>query len=153
MGPTLLALLEPEAPRLGAGEDLSPLWRGIVPPAPAAFAEATKPIDKEHPTAWNNLPFERSVVTDGLMLVRSPWTGEPPQLYRMAPGQPAAAEDLAASLRLGGLLDAWDAGAPAHRTEDLSAETRAALEQLGYLEPAPPPPPEEGADAHRPDAD
>jgi len=140
VGTTLLGLLEPEAPRLGNGEQIAPLWAGVLPPAPPAFAEATKPISLEYTQGWNNLPFERTVIADGMVVVKSPWLKEPPKLYRMAPGQPPA-EDPSSLLRLDGMLSAWDAGAPGYRTAEMSDETRAALQSLGYLD-APPTTPE-----------
>jgi arylsulfatase A-like enzyme len=137
VGTTLLKILEPEAPMLGSGELLSPLWRGALPPAPPAFAEATKPIELESADGWNNLPFERTVIADGLLVVKSPWLQQPPILYRMAPGQPTA-DDPAALQRLDGLLNGWDAAAPPHQSAAMSAETEAALQSLGYLdEPTP----------------
>ena len=118
---------------VGGGEQLAPLWYGARPPAPPAFAEATKPLEREHPTAWNNLPFERSVILDGRFVVKNPWRDQAPQIYQMAPGQPAT-QDPAALYRLDGLLSGWDAAAPAHQTATMSSETEAALRSLGYLD-------------------
>lgn len=133
VGTTLLGILEPEVPRMGSGEQLAPLWQGILPPAPPAFAEATKPIEAEASDRWNNLPFERTVVSDGLLVVKSPWQQQAPALYRVAPAQPPA-EDAAALMRLDGLLSAWDAAAPPHQTTQMSDDTREALQSLGYLD-------------------
>lgn len=132
VGTTLLQLLEPAAPLLGGGEQLAPLWHGARPPAPPAFAEATKPLELEHPGAWNNLPFERSVILNGRLVVKSPWRDQAPQLYQVAPGQPAM-PDPAALRHLDGLLSGWDAAAPAHQDTTMSEETEAALRSLGYL--------------------
>jgi hypothetical protein len=44
------------------------------------------------------------------------------------------AADPAAEARLDALLTAWDAAAPPPRLEDLSEETEAGLQALGYLE-------------------
>lgn len=136
VGTSLLQLLEPDVPRLGAGEQLAPLWLGARPPAPPAFAEATKPISLESQQGWNNLPFERTVILNGWMVVKNPWLGQAPALYQMAPGQPPHT-DPATLAHLDGLLSAWDAGAPPFRPSSMSAETEAALRSLGYLD-APP---------------
>jgi arylsulfatase A-like enzyme len=134
VGSTLLTLLEPDADNLGRGEFLGPLWVGQSMPAIPIFAEATKPIPAESQRAWNNLPFERSVVFDGAMLVKNPLAGESATLYAMAPGQPPITDPQLAT-RLEFLLDGWTASSPAHRGVAMSGTTEAALRSLGYLEP------------------
>ncbi|MEL6346178.1 MAG: sulfatase [Myxococcota bacterium] len=135
MATTLGRMLTPDAPRLGSGEDLTPLWKGVRPPTQPIFAEATKPIEKESRNTWNNLPFERSVIHEGLILVKSPWAEEGPRLFQMAPGQPER-NDPAAAAKLELLLDAWDASAPPHRNVQMSTDTTKALQSLGYLDGA-----------------
>ena len=148
VGSTLLELLEPESPSLGTGEFLGPLWIGQdMPPIPI-FAEATKPIPGESTQAWNNLPFERSVIFGGGMLVKNPIAGEGATLYAMSAGQPAASNPELAT-RLEFLLDGWSASAPAYRSVEMSSDTEAALRSLGYLDDdeAPEDAGEDGADA------
>lgn len=118
---------------LGDGEDLSTLWSGgAIPPAPPAFAEATKPIPLESSRKWNNLPFERSVSQDGKIFVSAPWSGTA-TLHDIAPEQPMRVEDPDEE-RLHGLLRAWDAKAPPHRDPEMSADTIEALKRLGYID-------------------
>lgn len=137
LGTTALRLaLGPGAP-LGGGVDLAAPWRGEALRRPPSFAEATKPIEHTKGDAWPNLPLERAVVSEGLLLTRAPYLGTPDALFEAAPGQaPLAAPERAAAL--GALLSAWDAAAPGPQAVELSAETRAALEALGYLDPAAP---------------
>lgn len=134
VGATLLAQAGLD-PRLGEAEDLGALWReGARPgPAPASFAEASKPIAKERKDAWNNLPFERSVAADGHLLVRTPWRSDERRLYRIAPGWPEIADETVEAALIE-RLNTWDAAAPAHRDPTVDASTRDMLEALGYLE-------------------
>lgn len=122
---------------LGGGVDLSAPWRGAPVDRPPNFAEATKPIEHTRADAWPNLPLERAVVRDGHLLTRAPYLGTPDALFAAAPGQ-APVDDPARAAALGALLTAWDAAAPGHRTVELDGGTQAALEALGYLEPAAP---------------
>ncbi len=133
VGSTLLELLEADADPLGRGTFLGPLWVGQnLPPTPI-FTEATKPIPGEATSAWNNLPFERSIIFGGGVLVKNPLAGEAAALYAMAPGQPPATNPELAT-RLEFLLDGWTASSPAHRSVEMSGSTEAALRSLGYLE-------------------
>lgn len=131
----------------GDGLDLTPLWRGGSLPDTVHFAEATKPIERESSTRWNNLPFERAVIEGRDMLVGSPLQGGRATLHRVAPGQPQV-DDRDRALALAELLKAWDAAAPAHRSVQMSDSTVSALQALGYLEaePAAPAAPGAGAD-------
>ena len=143
VGSTLLALLEPQSEPLGRGEFLGPLWMGRDLPQRPIFAEATKPEAGESKTSWTNLPVERSVIVEGAMLVKNPIAGEKATLYAMAPGQPPAADpNRLAHLEF--LLDAWTASSPAHRSVEMSDETEAALIGLGYIDPPPEAPEEDG---------
>ena len=117
---------------LGEGEDLSRLWRGETPIAPPNFAEATKPIAHESKTAWNNLPFERSVAEGGLMVVKRPLYGDL-GLFSLAEGQPFV-DDIEKAKELDKKLMEWDATAPPHREPNMSAQTENALRALGYLD-------------------
>lgn len=134
VGPTVLGVAGIPG-GLGDGADLRAAWGspGDVAPPPH-FAEATKPGDREPVDRWNNMGFARAVVDDGVMLRRAEVLHEPPRLHRLAAGQPLLVDDVKAQ-RLGDLLDAWDAGAPARRSVSLQPSTREALEALGYLEP------------------
>lgn len=118
----------------GDGTDLSPLWTpgGTVPDAPI-FSEATKPMKSESKTAWNNLPFERSVVEAGVQARYRPLLRGMATLHGLTPGAPIL-EDLPVLKKQVTLLQSWDASAPAHRASEYDAETEAALKALGYLE-------------------
>lgn len=133
IGSTLLPLAG-LAGGLGEGRDLSRAWApGAAEEVdPPAFAEATKPVDPA-PAAWNNLRTARAVAAEGLLYRRTPWAEAPPTLRQRSPAAPLAA-DPAAEARLDALLTAWDAAAPPPRLEDLSEETEAGLQALGYLE-------------------
>ena len=136
VGTTALRLaLGPGAP-LGGGVDLSAPWRGEALRRPPSFAEATKPIEHTRADAWPNLPLERAVVIEGHLLTRAPYLGTADALFEAAPGQAPVRDQPERAAALGALLTAWDAAAPGHRAVALSDETRAALEALGYLEPA-----------------
>jgi arylsulfatase A-like enzyme len=118
----------------GDGTDLSPLWTagGSVPASPI-FSEATKPMKAESKVAWNNLPFERSVVEGGVQARYRPLNRGLATLHSLAPGAPTIdqVERLKQQVRL---LQSWDAAAPAYRPSEYDAETEAALKALGYLE-------------------
>jgi len=120
----------------GDGQDLATLWQGGRLPDVPHFAEATKPIEAESKTLWNNLPFERAVVEQGAMLVGSPLEGGRATLHRLAPGQPSLDAPPRAQA-LAKLIAAWDQAAPPHRTAAMSAETLSALQALGYLDGQP----------------
>lgn len=117
---------------LGDGQDLSPLWRGEIGVAPPNFAEATKPIAYESKTAWNNLPFERSVAENGLILIKRPLFGDF-GLFTMEQ-DPTFVADLETARQMEASLTAWDAAAPPHREPNMSKETEDALRALGYLD-------------------
>lgn len=97
-------------------------------PTRTVFMEATRPRQRESVSAWNNLPFARGVRAGGLVLRAAPVYDVPPAL----PDASALAPVLA------GMLARWDLEAPPPRVEQLSADTRRALEALGYLEPVAP---------------
>jgi arylsulfatase A-like enzyme len=138
LGTTALRLaLGPGAP-LGGGVDLSAPWRGEAVARPPSFAEATKPIERTRDDAWPNLPLERAVVTEGLLLTRAPYLGTPDALFEAAPGQAPVVDQPDRAAALGALLTAWDAAAPGPKAVELNEETRSALEALGYLDPAAP---------------
>ena len=115
---------------LGDGEDLTSLWRGTLGVAPPSYAEATKPIAYESRTAWNNLPFERSVVQDGLILVKRPLFQDI-SLFTM---DHTFVADVEKARSMEQLLEEWDAAAPPHREPKMSKETEDALRALGYLD-------------------
>lgn len=135
IGATALALAGLPA-TLGEGEDLRPLLRGERPPAPASFAEASKPSNFERKDTWNNLSFERSVAVDGLFYVHTPWRHDQSSLRREADGWPAL-EDATAAARLRARLDAWDSTVPPHEDVQVDDGTRDMLRALGYLEGEP----------------
>lgn len=118
----------------GDGSDLSPLWtaEGTVPAVPI-FSEATKPMKSESKRAWNNLPFERSVVEGGVQARYRPLNRGLATLHALAPGGPAI-DRVELLKQQVGLLQAWDAAAPPYRPSEYDAETEAALKALGYLE-------------------
>ncbi len=131
LAPTILGLAG--LPPIGRAEDLRPLFRGERPAVPPAFAEATQPQQVESPPLWNNLKMERSVAVDGHILIRTPYLSAASTLYTLDHAQ-TPVQDAAMAQRLGSLLDAWDAAAPAHRTVEMSAETLEGLRVLGYVE-------------------
>jgi arylsulfatase A-like enzyme len=133
LGATLLALAGDRS-GLGEGVDLAEAWTGTaVEPAPASFAEASQPTKKAASEGWPNLPFHRSVVSEGLIYSRWPLGRRDGSLARLQAGEPPV-DDASASARQRSLLDAWDAAAPALAVEPPDAETQAALEALGYSE-------------------
>ena len=123
---------------VGDGEDLSRLWDGTdmidesAFPAPASFAEATKPAEQERTTGWNNLPFERGVARDGHLWIEAPLRQQT-QLYALAPGQPPST-DAALATALHDLIVQWDANAPPFRPNVLSPAQVEALRALGYVQ-------------------
>ncbi len=131
LAPTLEMALGLE-PTLG-----EPMWDLIRPgpvldtegwptrPAYTFFQEATRPRGAEHPTAWNNLPFERAVHAGGAVVRAFPLRHEAPTVVE---GEPALLPIL------GALLERWDAGAPPHVDADIADHQRRALEALGYIE-------------------
>lgn len=130
LGPTLLAAAGLPG-GLGAGRDLAPLWSAAGGEGRTVFTEATQPEDLARTDAWPNLAMERGVAQDGRLLVRAPWLGTPPTLFRLAPGQPQA-DDPPRAAALSVALDAWDAAAPGWRGEVGDAEVDEALRALGY---------------------
>ena len=123
---------------LGNGEDLATVWSGNAGPPPAHFAEATrsgltKKRGKASPDEWPNLNFERTVVHDGAMLVRTPWKETSAKLYNVDAKQTPLDDEPRAAL-LDSSLRAWDATAPNEGVQEMDAETEEALRQLGYLE-------------------
>jgi arylsulfatase A-like enzyme len=131
---TTIAQLAGVGGTLGDGRDLAPLWKGGTIPDVPVFAEATKP--KDHPLVlpgWNNLALERAVASGGLLFTRARWNGNEGQLFRLDWDQPPV-EDADAAMRLGALLDAWDAKAPPRRDDRIPIATLEALRTLGYVE-------------------
>ena len=90
-------------------------------PTRTVFQEATRPHSREPSTGWNNRLFQRAVRAGGSVLSHAPLAGE------WSGGAPA----MRPLLRR--YLAAWDAGAPPRVEEELSDDTRHALEALGYL--------------------
>jgi arylsulfatase A-like enzyme len=128
----------------GDGRDLTPFWTGRdSTPLDHSFAEATKPMNSEATTAWNNLPMERSVTVSSsagpVMLVARPLEQGRTSLHRVAPGAPGlegVPQDQLQRTAQGmlQLLRQWDRSAPPYRPPEYDAETEAALKQLGYLD-------------------
>jgi hypothetical protein len=138
VGTTLAGIVGLDA--VGDGEDLSRFWHGTdlvdesAFPAPASFAEATKPAELERTTGWNNLPFERGVARDGHLWIEAPLVHEqPPQLYALMPGQPPST-DAALATALHDLITQWDANAPPFRPNALTPAQVEALRALGYVQ-------------------
>jgi arylsulfatase A-like enzyme len=101
-------------------------------PVRPVLLEATRPRPQEDPARWNNLPFHRGVRAGGFAIAGAPFFGEP---YAPTEGGPVAMVPV-----LQGIVGRWDAAAPPHRAEHLSAGTEEALSALGYLEPTEPRP-------------
>lgn len=138
VGGTLLGLLgDPD--KLGAGRDLRPLLRGeALAPAPI-YLEATQPVAQERPPNWNNFLSERGVIWEGHLLTAAPFFREPARLFRLAPEQPPAPIDDAASealkQELYGMLKAWDRDTrPPYRDDVIQGLTLEGLRALGYVE-------------------
>jgi len=136
----------------GDGRDLSALWSGEIFQDLPHMAEATRPMKLEAKDRWNNLPMAQAVIYGGIMLQKRPVAMEGEirsvhQLYLLAPGQPeismnepsgAPSKAAANHFRtLLGLLSQWNSTAPAFRPAEYDAETKAALQALGYLETTP----------------
>ena len=123
---------------LGNGESLQTVWAGKAGPPPVHFAEATrsgrtKKTGKSEPDEWPNLHFERTVIQDDRMLVRTPWRKNRTELYNLDADQ-TPVKDAEKTAQLVESLAAWDAMAPKAGAAELDPETEAALRQLGYLE-------------------
>ena len=135
LAPSLASLAGLSADPSASGLDLSRAWQGAVLPDRPLFAEATKPLEVEKSPDWNNLHKERAVVSVDAVLTEAPWEGDgSPKLFTLAPGQPVL-EDEVRKAALKEQIDGWDRRAPAYQDPAMSAETRAALVALGYLEP------------------
>ena len=123
---------------LGNGENLAKVWSGDAGPPPAHFAEATrsgltKKLGKAPDDQWPNLLFERAVIHEDAMLVRTPWKETPSKLYAVNPQQ-SPMVDAEKTEQLEQSLRAWDATAPSEGAQEIDAATQEALRQLGYLE-------------------
>jgi hypothetical protein len=136
---------------LGTGRDLAPLWTGGAwAPAPV-FLEATQPHAVPRMKQWNNLVFERGVVSGGWMMLTAPWLNEPPTMSRVfADVSPDVSPDVSGDVSpdvsgdvsdpdialadLTALVEGWDAAAPPWRDSRMSDDTREGLKALGYLE-------------------
>lgn len=127
LGTTLLARAG-DARGLGEGVDLAAGGAGEALPS---FAEASQPTKMAATEGWPNLPFHRSVVSEGMIFSRWPLGRRAGDLSRLAAGAPPV-EDAAATERLRAKLAAWDAAAPAARGAEPDAATLEALEALGY---------------------
>jgi len=135
VAPSLGALAGLPVDETASGIDLAPQWAGAAGPERVLFAEGTKPVEAEQSPNWNNMRKERAAVSGTRLLTHTPWADVAgPFLYSVAPGQPAL-EDAAVMGALMGRLRSWDQGAPGFVDEDMTVETRAALQALGYLEP------------------
>lgn len=123
---------------LGNGEDLATVWAGAAGPPPAHFAEATRSgVTRSKGRAdadqWPNLQYERAVIHEEAMLVKTPWKKRAPKLYAIDAVQ-SPLENPALTQQLESSLQAWDAAAPNTGAQEMDAETEAALRALGYLE-------------------
>jgi arylsulfatase A-like enzyme len=120
---------------LGAGQDLSLLWRQpeAMPPPPPHFAEATKPRLEWTAGVWPNLQLHRAVVDGGHMATRAAISRQAPALFTLAPGQPPADEP-ARLAQMVDLLATWDATTPGGGATPMTQATREGLEALGYLD-------------------
>ena len=123
---------------LGNGEDLATIWSGKAGKPPAHFAEATrsghtKKCGKAASDQWPNLNYERTILQDGLMLVRTPWKKEASSLYNVDKTQ-SPAENTERLVELENSLQAWDLAASNEGAQEMDPETEEALRQLGYLE-------------------
>ena len=123
---------------LGDGEDLAAAWRGELGPPGPHYAEATrsglnKKLGKPEEGAWANIRFERTVVDSNLALIYTPWKDEPSALYTVSAEQPEVTNP-EETVRMRGLLDAWDATAPSGQTHQIDESTAEALKLLGYIE-------------------
>ena len=123
---------------LGNGENLATVWSGEAGPPPPHFAEATRSgwthkRGKAPADQWPNLLFERTVIHEDAMLIRTPWKETPSALYKVDAAQSRIwnREQMA---RLEASLDVWDAMAPSTGAQEMDVETEEALRQLGYLE-------------------
>ncbi len=135
VGATIAALAGlDQAP--GEGQRLDPLWKGQDIDIPPLLGEAGRPRDLEDTRNWNNLPFERTVVDDGLMLLRNPLWPSQDGLFAVAEGQPRI-HDQGRAAHLRQLLAEWDAVAPSHRYPGSQRKMDEALRALGYLEDEP----------------
>ena len=129
LGPTLLALAGLEG-ELGTGSDLSPLWSGGQVAEGPVFMEATRSMSQDA-TRWNNAENERGVVSGERVLIRSK-SGVDGLYERTIQPQRLTEPDTAATL--GTMLDAWEADAPAYRTETFTEDVEEALRALGYMD-------------------
>ncbi|MEC8425662.1 MAG: sulfatase-like hydrolase/transferase, partial [Myxococcota bacterium] len=120
---------------MGDGLDLAPLWSGRELEIPPAFSEATRPMNLEQRHKWNNANLERSVVDGGHQLRVRLMEGGLATLHRVAPGSPRVS-DVSRIRAMGQLVKRWDSAAPAWVPPAYDAETRKALEALGYLDGA-----------------
>lgn len=139
LAPTVAQLVG--LPALGQGPPLLTVGGAPVQPGAVVLAEATKPTEFERADAWNNLDFEAGAAGAGHWYTRSPWEGSTQLQPLAADSRPLPADHPAWAAAVPGLaqaLDRWGQDPPPHRTENLSPETRAALEALGYLEPVAP---------------
>lgn len=135
VAPSMSAMVGLPVDTTASGMDLAPQWAGAAGSDRVLFAEATKPVEVEQAPDWNNLRKERAAVSEVGMLTHAPWADEAgPVLYSVAPGQPVL-EDASLKQSLMDALQAWDRGAPGFVDEEMTAETRAALEALGYIDP------------------
>ena len=116
---------------MGGGESLAELWAGGGGIAPPSFAEATKPIELESRSAWNNLPMQRSLAMDGYLRVITPWR-RTAELQKLKGGE--RSEDVEQAKRMDRLIIDWDRAAPPYRSAEMSESTEKALRALGYLE-------------------
>ncbi len=132
IGPSLLSLAGLPA-TLGQGEDFSALTRGVTSPAPPSFAEATQPSEHALTDRWPNLPFQRSVASDGYLLLRWPLAQQVDALFHLDSTQ-SAAVDAGHEALLSALINTWDSEAPGTVSDERSDATRAGLRELGYTE-------------------
>jgi arylsulfatase A-like enzyme len=103
-------------------------------PTRPVVLEATRPHREEVAPLWNNADLLRGLRAGGWEVFTSPRHEVPVTLVAGPEGAPRTQDGPIAEV-LERMLVAWDAAAPSYRDVQLSEETRAALEALGYLAP------------------
>jgi len=102
-------------------------------PTRPVVLEATRPHREDVAPQWNNADLLRGLRAGGWGVFASPRHEIPATLVAGPEGAPRKDDD-PVTVVLGRMLTAWDLAAPAFREVEVSEETRAALEALGYVE-------------------
>ena len=131
IAPTILSVLS-SSTSMGSGQSLAGFWQGEPPPPRPHFAEATKPKREEPTDVWNNLFFDRRVTWSGVVYRDTPWIPRGPLITDLAGRELQVDDRLRRELAV--FLQEWDRQAPPWRAEEMTPETEAALEALGYIE-------------------